>query len=122
MKNQPGTSAGPSVLTEEDNEWARRRREELQKEAAVFAAQLAALEQDYARSPALLKMLGRAFGFGAAGKLERARFKVSSGSSWPNSSPYIPTGARSGNFVIVVRPASQQFGHKYAATTERANG
>jgi len=35
------------------------------------------LEQEYARSPALLKMLGRAFGFGAAGKLERARFKVS---------------------------------------------
>ena len=27
--------------------------------------------------PTLLKMLGRAFGFGAAGKLERARFKVS---------------------------------------------
>ena len=43
----------------------------------VFAAQLAALEQQYARSSALLKMLGRAFGFGAAGKLERARFKVS---------------------------------------------
>jgi hypothetical protein len=35
------------------------------------------LEQEYARSSALLKMLGRAFGFGAAGKLERARFKVS---------------------------------------------
>jgi hypothetical protein len=65
------------VLTEQDNEWVRQRREELQKEAAVFAAQLAALEQEYARSPTLLKMLGRAFGFGAAGKLERARFKVS---------------------------------------------
>ena len=77
MKNQPGTNAGPSVLTEQDNEWVRKRREELQKEAAVFAAQLAALEQEYARSSALLKMLGRAFGFGAAGKLERARFKVS---------------------------------------------
>jgi hypothetical protein len=51
--------------------------EELQKEAAVFAAQLVVLEQEYVRSPALLKMLGRAFGFGAAGKLERARFKVS---------------------------------------------
>jgi hypothetical protein len=31
------------------------------KEAAVFAAQLAALEQEYTRSPALLKMLGREF-------------------------------------------------------------
>jgi hypothetical protein len=37
------------------------------KEVAVFAGQLAALEQEYARSPALLKMLGRAFGFGATG-------------------------------------------------------
>ena len=77
MKNQPVTIAGSSVLTEQDNEWVRQRREELQKDATVFAAQLAALEQEYARSPALLKMLGRAFGFGAAGKLERARFKVS---------------------------------------------
>jgi hypothetical protein len=77
MKNQPGTNAGAPVLTEKDNGWVRRRREELQKEATVFAAQLVALEQEYARSPALLKMLGRAFGFGAAGKLERARFKVS---------------------------------------------
>jgi hypothetical protein len=77
MKNQPGTNAGSPMLTEQDNEWVRQRREELQKEDAVFAAQLAALEQEYARSPTLLKMLGRAFGFGAAGKLERARFKVS---------------------------------------------
>src|SRR5262245_35034600 len=77
MKNQPGTNAGTPVLSKQDNEWARQRREELQKEVAVFAAQLVALEQEYARSPAILKMLGRAFGFGAAGKLERARFKVS---------------------------------------------
>jgi hypothetical protein len=77
MKNQSGTDVGPTVLTEQDNEWVRQRREELQKEAAVFDVQLAALEQEYSRSPALLKMLGRAFGFGAAGKLERARFKVS---------------------------------------------
>jgi len=77
MKNQPGTNAGTPVLSKQDNEWARQRREELQKEVAVFAAQLVALEQEYARSPALLKMLGRAFGFGAAGKLERARFNVS---------------------------------------------
>jgi hypothetical protein len=55
MKNQPGTNAGSPMLTEQDNEWVRQRREELQKEAAVFASQLAALEQEYARSPALLK-------------------------------------------------------------------
>jgi hypothetical protein len=77
MKSQPGTGAESTMLTEQDNEWARQRREELRKEAAVFEAQLAALEQEYARSSALFKMLGRAFGFGAAGKLERARFKVS---------------------------------------------
>jgi hypothetical protein len=77
MKNQSGTNAGSPALAGQDNEWVRRRREELQRESAVFAAQLAALEQEYARAPALLKMLGRAFGFGAAGKLERARFKVS---------------------------------------------
>jgi hypothetical protein len=65
------------MLAEQDNEWVRQRREELQKQAADFEAQLAALEQEYARSTTLLKMLGRAFGFGAAGKLERARFKVS---------------------------------------------
>jgi hypothetical protein len=76
MKNQPGTGVGPTVSTEQDNEWVRQRREDLQKEAAVFEAQLAAVEEAYARSTTLLKMLGRAFGFGAAGKLERARFKV----------------------------------------------
>src|SRR5262245_39249567 len=76
MKNQPGTNAASPALTGQDNEWVRQRREELQKEAAVFAAQLAALEQEYARSRALLKTLGRAFGFGAAGKLEWAQFKL----------------------------------------------
>jgi hypothetical protein len=81
MKSQAGTGAESTMLTdmltEQDNEWVRRRRDELQKEAAVFEAQLTALEQEYACSTILLKMLGRAFGFGAAGKLERARFKVS---------------------------------------------
>lgn len=77
MKDQIGTGAKPIVLTEQDNEWASQRREELQKQVAVFEAQLAALEQEYARSSALFKMLGQAFGVGAAGKLERARFKVS---------------------------------------------
>ena len=77
MKSQMETGPKPTVLTEQDNEWASQRREELQKQAAVFETQLAALEQEYARSSPLFKMLGRAFGFGAAGKLERARFKVS---------------------------------------------
>jgi hypothetical protein len=77
MQNQMGVGAKPTVLTEQDNEWANQRREDLHNQATVFESQLAALEQEYARSTALLKMLGLAFGFGAAGKLERARFKVS---------------------------------------------
>ncbi|MBO0857283.1 MAG: hypothetical protein J2P21_02290 [Chloracidobacterium sp.] len=77
MKNGPETNARSHAVTEQNHEFARRRREELRKEASVFEDQLAALEREYARLPALLKMLGRAFGFGAAGKLERARFKVS---------------------------------------------
>src|SRR5262245_61115966 len=77
MKNQPGMNAGSLILTEQDNEWVRQRREELRKEAAIFAAQLAALEEEYARSSTVFKMLGLAFGFVAAGKPERARFKVS---------------------------------------------
>ncbi len=77
MKNQSGTNAGSPVLTEQENEWVSKRREELRKESALFVNQLAALEQECARSSALSKMLGRAFGFGATGKLERARFKVS---------------------------------------------
>jgi hypothetical protein len=77
MKNQWETGAKPAVLTEREIEWVGRRREELQNQAAVLEAQLAALLQEYASSSALFNMLGRTFGFGAAGKLERARFKVS---------------------------------------------
>jgi hypothetical protein len=46
MKDQIGTGAKPTVLTEQDNEWVRQRREELQKQAADFEAQVAALEQE----------------------------------------------------------------------------
>lgn len=77
MMSQSGTDAISSAFSDQDSEWARKRQEELQKEAADFAAQLAELEKEYARSSSLLKIFGRAFGFGAAGKLERARFKVS---------------------------------------------
>ena len=76
MKNQLGMNAGPLVSTEPNNAWVCYRYGELQEEVTNFAAQLAALEQEYARSNALTKALGRAFGFGA-GKLEWARFKLS---------------------------------------------
>ena len=77
MMGQSGTNAISSTFTEQDDVWALKRHEELQAEAAAFAGQLAELEKEYARSSSLRKFLGRAFGFGATGKLERARFKVS---------------------------------------------
>jgi hypothetical protein len=77
MKGQPGTDAISPAAPGQDGEWALKRHKELQAEAAAFAAQLAELEGEHARSSPLLKFLGRAFGLGAGGKLERARFKVS---------------------------------------------
>lgn len=50
---------------------------ELKEDVAIFEAQLAALEQENLRSSILFRKLGLYFGFGAAGKLERARFKLS---------------------------------------------
>jgi hypothetical protein len=51
--------------------------ENLKEEVVVLEAQLAELEQKNLRSPALLQKLGEFFGFGAAGKLDWARFKLS---------------------------------------------
>jgi hypothetical protein len=49
--------------------------ENLKEEVAVLKARLAELEQKNLRSPVLLQKLGEFFGFGAAGKLDWARFK-----------------------------------------------
>jgi hypothetical protein len=49
---------------------------ELQEEVSVLADQLAALEREYKGSNGLMNTLGRAFGFGAAGKLEWTQFKL----------------------------------------------
>ena len=54
----------------------RRGVENLKEEVAVLEAQLAELEQKNLRSPVLLQKLGEYFGFGAAGKLGWARFKL----------------------------------------------
>ncbi len=50
--------------------------ENLKEEVAVLETQLAELEQKNLRSPVLLRKLGEYFGFGVAGKLGWARFKL----------------------------------------------
>jgi hypothetical protein len=54
----------------------RRGVQNLKGEVAVLEAQLAELEQKNLRSPVLLQKLGEYFGFGAAGKLVWARYKL----------------------------------------------
>ncbi len=61
---------------EHDPLWFQHRVENLKEEVAVLEAQLAELEQKNLRSPVLLQKLGEHFGFGAAGKLDWARFKL----------------------------------------------
>ncbi|HZS08144.1 MAG TPA: hypothetical protein VFD58_25140 [Blastocatellia bacterium] len=50
--------------------------ERLKQEVVVLEARLSGLEQENSRSVALFQVLGKALGFGAAGKLEWARFKL----------------------------------------------
>jgi hypothetical protein len=61
---------------EQDPLWFWRGVEDLKEEVAVLEAQLAELEQKNLRSPVLLQKLGEYFGFGTAGKLVWARFKL----------------------------------------------
>jgi hypothetical protein len=56
--------------------WFQRGVENLKEEVAILEAQLAELEQKNLRSPVLLQKLGAYFGFGAAGKLVWARYKL----------------------------------------------
>ncbi len=66
----------PSAKFEQDPPWFQRGVENLKEEVAVLEAQLAELEEKNLRSPVLLQKLGEYFGFGAAGKLDWARFKL----------------------------------------------
>jgi hypothetical protein len=66
------TSAASELVREE----TRRKDEERRQEVAALEARLADLEQEHARSPALLRWLGSHLGFGVARKLERVRFKL----------------------------------------------
>jgi hypothetical protein len=65
---------GPII--EQSHSWFCGKTEELQQEVSVLETQLAELEQNNLRSPVLLQKLGEYFGFGAAGKLGWARFKL----------------------------------------------
>jgi hypothetical protein len=61
---------------EQDPLWFRGGVENLKEEVAILEAQFAELEQKNLRSPVLLQKLGEYFGFGAAGKLVWARYKL----------------------------------------------
>jgi hypothetical protein len=65
-----------SAKFEHDPLWFQHRVENLKEEVAAQEALLAELEQKNLRSPVLLQKLGYFFGFGAAGKLDWARFKL----------------------------------------------
>jgi hypothetical protein len=65
-----------SAISEQDQPWSQREVEKLREDVAVFEARYVALEQQNRRSSPLMQKLGRYFGFGAAGKLDWARFKL----------------------------------------------
>jgi hypothetical protein len=66
----------PDAKLDQDSLWFHRRIAELKKEVTVLKDQLAELEQKNSRSSALKRKLSGFFGFGTAGKLEWARFKL----------------------------------------------
>jgi hypothetical protein len=68
----------PDAKFEQDPRWFQCGIENLKEEVAVLEAQLTELEQKNLRSPVLLQKLGEYFGFGAAGKLGWARFRLNS--------------------------------------------
>lgn len=50
---------------------------ELKEQVATLASQIVELERQNSLSPALLRLLGKSLGFGAAGKIDWVRFKLS---------------------------------------------
>lgn len=76
MTSQIKTRIPSPDLAKASAAWTRMRHEELQGQVADFTAQLATLEKSISRISPLFKTLGRVFGWGPIGKLERARFKL----------------------------------------------
>jgi hypothetical protein len=66
----------PNTKIEQDSLWSHHEVEKLKEEVAVLVTQIIELEQKNLRSPVFLQKPGRYFGFGAAGKLDWARFKL----------------------------------------------
>ena len=66
----------PNAIIERDHLWFHRGVENLKAEVVVLEDGLADLEQQNLRSFPLVRKLGHLFGFGVAGKLEWARFKL----------------------------------------------
>lgn len=61
---------------ERDSLWSHHGAEKLKADVALLESSLTNLEQRNLRSSLLVQKLGRYFGFGAAGKLEWARFRL----------------------------------------------
>ena len=66
-----------SAKIEQDLMAIRHEIERFKQDVAVLKTQLAGLEQENLRSSPLFQKLGQHFGFGAAGKLDWVRFKLS---------------------------------------------
>jgi hypothetical protein len=66
----------PNAIIERDYIWFHHGVEKLKAQVVVLEADLADLEQQNLGSSRLVQKLGHFFGFGAAGKLEWARFKL----------------------------------------------
>lgn len=65
-----------NAKNEQDQQRSQHEATQLREEVAALATRYAALEQESHGSSKLMQKLGRAFGFGAAGKLEWAHFKL----------------------------------------------
>jgi hypothetical protein len=66
----------PNAIIERDHLWFHHGVEKLKAEVVVLEDGLADMEQQNLRSSPLVQKLGHLFGFGVAGKLEWARFKL----------------------------------------------
>ena len=66
-----------SAKIEQDYLGVRHDVERFKEDVAALKAQLAKLEQENLRSSVLFQKLGRYFAFGAAGKMDWVRFKLS---------------------------------------------
>jgi hypothetical protein len=65
-----------SVAIEKDQEFLLQRIEKIQEKAVALEAQIARLEQEYSRTPDLLRMLGKWLVIGATKEIDWLRFQL----------------------------------------------